>query len=172
MKRTLAMRIQASNKGRTSLRGLSLALSKAAAPAGFTLVEAAVATGVIGVMLVSLYSGFSMGFGAVAIARENERATQILVQKLETVRLYTWTQLNTTNFIPGTFQETLDPDDTNHLGLVFTGSVSIASSPITCAYSNSIKLVTVGLNWTSAKTSHQRQVQTLVSQYGLQNYIY
>ena len=142
------------------------------ASSAFTLIEVAVAAGVVGAMLVSLYGGFSMGFGAIAIARENERATQILVQKLETIRLYTWTQIGTTNFIPTSFTETLDPDDTNHLGLVFTGTVAIAASPITSSYSNSLKLVTVSLNWSSAHVLHQRQVQTLVSQYGLQNYIY
>ena len=140
--------------------------------AAFTLIEASVASGLIGILLVSLYAGFSMGFGAVEIARENERATQILVQKMEGIRLCNWTQVNTAGFIPTNFAEPFDPADINRVGLVMNGSITIANTGTGTAYSNALKVVSINLSWTSANTLHQRQIQTLAAQYGMQNYIY
>ena len=56
----------------------------------FSMIEILVAMVVLGIMFVSLYSGFSSGFAVVQLARENLRATQILQEKMETIRLYTW----------------------------------------------------------------------------------
>lgn len=139
---------------------------------GFTLIEAAVAAGLIGLLLVSLYGGFSMGFTAVQIARENERATQILLQKAESIRLCNWTQLNTPGFVPTNFTEALNPDDTNKLGLLMSGVVTIANATTNTAYSNALKTITISLTWTNSRVQHQRQLQTLAAQYGMQNYIY
>ena len=71
----------------------------------YSMVELLVAMAVLGVMFVSLYSGFSAGFAIIELARENLRATQILQEKMETIRLYTWDQVNTPGFIPTNFVE-------------------------------------------------------------------
>ena len=72
----------------------------AAACSGFTLIEGIMGVGIMGVLFVSLYTGMTTGFGVVRMARENLRATQVLQEKFETIRLYTWEQINT----PGTFR--------------------------------------------------------------------
>ena len=52
---------------------------------GFTLVEVMMAVGVLGIMLVGLYGGLGYGFKQIQLAREDERATQILAERMEVV---------------------------------------------------------------------------------------
>lgn len=139
---------------------------------GFSLVEVLVAVAIGGVMVVSLYTGFSTGFAVVQLARENLRATQILQEKMETIRLYTWDQVTTQNFIPVAFTDVFYPGTQSTGGLVFTGSVAIAVAPLTESYSNDLKLVTVKVSWVSANVLRTREMHTFISRYGLQHYIY
>lgn len=84
----------------------------------FSIIEALVASCVVGVLFVSLYGGITAGFGALGSARENLRATQVLIDKMETLRLYSWTQISTfgssTSYIPSTFTESFYPTGTNY----------------------------------------------------------
>src|SRR5687767_14388252 len=59
----------------------------------FSIIEVLVALAIAGVLFTSLYAGISAGFVVIETARENLRATQIMVEKLETIRLYTWEQI-------------------------------------------------------------------------------
>src|SRR5213593_4910308 len=61
---------------------------------GFTLTETVLALLVVGVMITSLYATFTFGYGSVRLAREDLRATQILLQRMEMVRLTAFTNLN------------------------------------------------------------------------------
>src|SRR6266446_9352543 len=101
--------------------------SKLVAPAAYTLVEVIVAVLVLSLMLVSLYGGFSSGFAVVKLARENLRATQIMMQKMETIRLLKWSQLlDTNNFLQPAFQDYYDPSGTNAnaFGVIYRGFVT------------------------------------------------
>src|SRR2546430_13350483 len=73
------------------------------ANAGFTLLEGVVGIGLMGILIVCLYTGMTTGFSTVRLARENLRATQVIQEKFETIWLYTWDQVNDPNFIPPTF---------------------------------------------------------------------
>ena len=139
----------------------------------FSIPEVLVAVAVIGITFVSLYSALSSGFVVVQLARENLRAIQILQEKMETIRLYTWTQINTSGFIPPQFVETFYPNTNGNPGLNYTGTVTIASTALSGeAYSPDVKEVTVELRWKSAKVLRTRTMKTFVSRYGLQQYIY
>src|SRR5687767_15976905 len=140
----------------------------------YSMVELLVAMAVLGVMFVSLYSGFSAGFAIIELARENLRATQILQEKMETIRLYTWDQINTAGFIPTNFVESFYAvgTNTNVAGLSYTGSVTIASAPVNSSYSNELKSVNIEVRWKSAGVVRKREMSTLVTRNGLQNYIY
>ncbi len=73
---------------------------------GYTFVEVLVAAGILGFVGASLYAAFAAGFVVIQTTRENLRATQIMVQKLEAVRLFTWSQVNdSTNYLKPTFVE-------------------------------------------------------------------
>ena len=138
----------------------------------FSLVEALVAVLVLAISFVSLFAAFSTGFAGVEVSRENLRATQVLLEKLETIRLYSWTQINQSGFIPSTFTVPFNPSTNATGGFTFNGTVTITNSPVSEAYSDDLKLVTVQVNWTSARIARKAAMSTLVSRYGLQNYIY
>jgi prepilin-type N-terminal cleavage/methylation domain-containing protein len=157
----------------------------------FTLIEVIVCTAIIGITFVSLYAGIGSSFSVVNAARENLRANQILVEKLETIRLYSWEQINSNGFIPATFQAPFFPSSiTNVVGtnsdgtlqttvtniqagnLIYYGTVNIGSAPVSEGYSNTMRLVTVSLSWTNGSVVRAREMQTLVGENGMQNYIY
>src|SRR5438046_2231149 len=98
--------------------------------AAFSLIETLVAVALVGVVLVSLYTGISNGFAFAKVTRENLRATQILQEKMETIRLYTWEQLSTPGYVPTNFLEGFYASGTNSGGLTYTGKVIIATAPI------------------------------------------
>ena len=67
---------------------------------GYTVIEALVAMGVVGLLVVALYAGMTSATISVRLARENHRATQIMDEKTELVRLLTWDQINSNGFVP------------------------------------------------------------------------
>ncbi|MEW6306314.1 MAG: type II secretion system protein [Verrucomicrobiota bacterium] len=137
----------------------------------FTLPEVMISVAIIGIMFVTLYGGISSGFGIVQLARENLRATQILLEKMETVRLYSWDQVNSNGFIPSTFSASFYPGATNS-GIQYSGTISVTNVSFTEAYSGDLRQVVLKVQWTSGQVVRNREMRTFVSRYGLQNYIY
>src|SRR5687768_10772939 len=146
----------------------------------FSLIETMVAMGIIALVCMGLYAGISAGFTVVEESRENLRATQILLEKMETIRLYSWDQVNSNGFIPATFSAPFMPGRTNAgtNNLVYTGRVTVtdvgpSATPFSSeSYSNAMRMVIVDLTWRSAGRQHTRQMRTYLSRYGLQNYVY
>lgn len=62
--------------------------------AGFSLVETSIAMGLIGVVLVGMLGGLNWVVSSVEWTPEYDRATQLMEEKLDTLRLYSWDQLN------------------------------------------------------------------------------
>ena len=166
-------------KTRQKLSQATRGLSRTAA--GFALPEVIVAISVLGIMMVSLYGGLSAGFGLVRLARENLRATQIMVQRTEDYRLYGWSQLTNSSVVAPTFIDYFDPAGKNSqsAGAVYLGVVSNSiPDNVPAAYRNNMRTLTVTVFWTNypSKPStnlivHSRQMQTLVARYGMQNYV-
>jgi len=156
---------------------------KIVAPAAYTLVEVIVSVLVLSLMLVSLYGGFSSGFAVVKLARENLRATQIMMQKMETIRLLKWSQLLDTNtFLQPAFLDYYDPSATNAnaFGAMYRGFVRTnVATGVAPAYADNMRAITVTIFWTNYSQGisntpiiRTRQMQTLVARYGMQNYVY
>lgn len=131
-----------------------------------------VATGILGLVVVALFAGITMCFSTVQLSRENVRATQILQDKMESIRLYNWDQINTSGFVPASFVEPHYPGGSTNSGVYYTGTMKIEPAPITESYSNDLRSVTVAINWTSDGVLRTRDMQTYVSRYGIQNYVY
>ena len=139
----------------------------------YTLPEVMMGIMIMSIMFVTLYTGFTQGFGVVQASRENLRATQILQQYSEIIRLYTWEQLTNVNFLPHPFitNWTFYPlGGTGNQGVTYTGSLSVDNSDLLEAYAPSTKKVTFTLTWTSGNIPHSRQMTTYVSEYGLHKY--
>ncbi|MBI3850607.1 MAG: prepilin-type N-terminal cleavage/methylation domain-containing protein [Verrucomicrobia bacterium] len=150
----------------------------------FSLVEVMVGVLVLGIVLISLYAGFGSGFLVMQVTRENLRATQILMQRMETIRLYTWAQLHDTNYFPLTFIESYGPtagtNSTVYTGKVINAAGNVAvpgppdavSSGLPDAYRTNIALVRIQITWPSSGTLRTREMQTYVARSGIQRYIY
>jgi hypothetical protein len=154
-----------------------------------SLIEVVFAMTLVSVLFVSLYGGISSGFGLVSLARENLRANQILVEKMETLRLYSWDQINSNGFIPATFSAQFFPSSITNIseldgsvrtnittfgsgGVTYYGTVTIGNANVASAYATNMRLVSVTLNWTNAGVQRSRELSTMVAQNGIQNYVY
>jgi prepilin-type N-terminal cleavage/methylation domain-containing protein len=151
-------------------------LKKTPWQSAYTLAEVMVAVLILGIMMGSLYGGFSTGFSMIQVTRENLRATQIMLERMETVRLYRWDQVTDKTYMNPVFTNYYYPDglSSGGGGVVYTGAISVANMPIAipAAYTNAMRQVSVSLGWKSGKTWRKRDMTTYVAQYGLQNYVY
>ena len=135
----------------------------------YSLAEVMVGVAIMSVMFLTLYLGFTQGFGVVQGSRENLRATQILQQQAEIIRLYRWEQMDE---VPRTTTWTFYPLGGGNQGITYIGTVTVTNAPMTESYAADNKLVTFALTWKSGNVQRHRQISTLVSKYGLHNYIY
>lgn len=140
---------------------------------GVTLVDVVMAIGVLGIMASGIFGSFRYGIFTLQLVRENQRATQIILEKVETIRLYSWDQINSNGFVPATFTDVYDPTaEINSQGAVYNGRVGITNVPIASSYSANLRQLTVTLNWTTRDIPHHRTITTYIARDGLQNYVY
>lgn len=142
--------------------------------AGYTIAEVMVAVLLLGLMMVSLFSGFTMGTGTLRTTREDLRATQILSEKMEAIRLCRWDDLIAK--CPSTFTEQYDPTVATN-GTIYYGKIKLdIPTNLPSAYNNNMRLITVSVNWTNIQgrqiVAHTRQMQTQSALDGMQNYIW
>src|SRR5438552_1618267 len=143
-------------------------LSPLSSQCAFTFAEVVIAVGLVAITFVSLYAALSSGFAVVQLSRENLRGTQIIQEKMETIRLYNWDQITTPGFLPTNFVDTFYPGTQSASGITYTGKVTVAPLALSETYSNDLLSVTVNVQWVSAKVLRQRGMTTFVSRYGLQ----
>jgi prepilin-type N-terminal cleavage/methylation domain-containing protein len=162
----------------------------------FTLVEVLVASALLSLAAATLYSGLAWGIKQNRLARENLRATQVILEKLELLRGYSWDQLfpnsdpdeledpldpfdpdddphleedDVAFTIPRTFTAAYETGDTNKGDFMYQGVIEITPAQITEAYSASLARVRVAVGWTSGGVRREREAKTFFAQYGLQN---
>jgi prepilin-type N-terminal cleavage/methylation domain-containing protein len=143
---------------------------------GYTMIEVIVAASIMSVMFVSLYTGISFGFSVSRTERENLRATQIILERMEGIRLFTYDQLSNTNLNPPVFTQNYYPQalGSQSQGITYTGSMIIESNITldpSATYSTSMKRITVGLKWVSGGAPRSRSIVTYAARNGIQNYV-
>lgn len=134
----------------------------------------------VSISFLALLAGLSGGFSTAEYARETVRATQLLSEKLDTIRLYSWDEITTSGYITNAFYSAFYPTNgvvggsgSSNPGFTYTGTVTIANAPFTEPYSsNNLRLITVALTWPSGKMIRQAQMSSLVARYGMQSFIY
>jgi type II secretory pathway pseudopilin PulG len=149
---------------------------------GFTLVEAVVATGILTIVFVAVFALLTFNLTITSLSRENSRATQVLLDKMECLRLYQWQQLTnpavlSTNFINWTYEST-NAGTTNAIGqgTRYVGKISV-TTPVTAlsgtSYGANLALVQVTVSWSSGNTNltHTRSMATYFSRLGVENAI-
>lgn len=147
------------------------------ARSAFSLIEVVVAVSIILVVFLTIFGVLTSGLTMTKASRENLRATQIMLDKMEGIRLYNWDQVTNGTTLLGSFTNYFF--ETNNIGTVsasgngvsYTGLVSVAATPFSNSYSSSMRLISVQVGWVSG-TYHSRSMSTYVSQDGLENYVY
>jgi len=142
----------------------------------YAMVEVIMGVALTGFMFVSLYGGISSGFAVTEVARENLRGTQIMLERMEGIRLYNWDQLAYSNMIPARFTSYYYPLATNgeSKGIIYSGSMVVTNAGLTpwASYGDKMRTVTVSISWTNGNMVRNRSMSTFVSQNGVQNYVF
>ena len=157
--------------------------SRPKAQAGFTLVEAMCSAAIAAIILLALFSGLTSGFTLTQMERENLRATQIALARMEGLRLYAWSsnQLFNPAMLPNTFTDYYYPAGIGGFSsnnTAYTGSVTIANVALSPAatYSNNMQQIIVKVGWQDVfygrTNSHVRTFNTYVAKWGIQNYVF
>jgi hypothetical protein len=145
-------------------------------PEAFALVEVILASGLVIFLFASLYLGISFGFSVTDFERQNLRATQIILERMEGLRLLNWNQLTDTALNPTTFSQPYYPaiGSNSASGVTYTGRLDVSSVSLNppASYSTNMKQVTVTLTWCSGSVTRTRTLSTYASKNGIQNYIY
>ena len=142
----------------------------------FTLVEVVFGVAIIGITFVSLYAGMSGGFAVTQLSRENLRATQIILERMEGVRLYNWDQLCYSNMIPNRFTNYYYPlaITGESKGIVYHGTMTVTNATLnpSATYGDEMRQVIVTVNWESGGVPRARTMTSYSARNGMQNYVY
>jgi hypothetical protein len=142
-------------------------LSRPRGSKGSSLVELMVGCALVAMLAIAVISGISAGFAALKLSRENARATQIMLDKMEATRVLQW-DIVRTNGVPANFTDYYFADATNATGgVVYTGQVQIASAPFSATYSPGLKMITVKLDWNAGTLARHREISTLIASNGV-----
>ena len=148
--------------------------------AAFTLMEMLVSAAIMGVVFLALYTGIGNAYTSISRTREDLRATQILVEKSEMLRLYNWSQVTTSTF-PNFTVSYYPTTNGQSQGVTYTGTFKVtplASGTVQDSklkdenYAADMRLVTITLSWKTGNLQRQRSWSTLVAAKGVQNYVY
>src|SRR5688572_14094099 len=124
----------------------AIAVTTQARNRGFSLVEAVIGMALLGLVAMALFSGVCNSVFSVQLSRDNLRATQVMAEKLDTIRLYSWKQLTNATYIKVDFDpplqapDPLSPPQTN--SAVFEGAIYIKPAPVSEFYGKDMRLVT------------------------------
>ncbi len=143
---------------------------------GFTLVETLVAVLITAFMLMALYACFASGFSMVQVTREDLRATQILLQQMEAIRVSDYTKLTDPGSYPTNMTVYFDEEHEaiGKGGTAYTVTFNArhlpSPKPQSQFYTNMLE-VTVGASWKSGNVQRSRSMQTYVARQGIQKYV-
>ena len=142
----------------------------------YTISEVIIAVAVVAVMFISLYVGIAFGFSVTQFDRENLRATQILLERMEGIRLFTFDQLSDTTKNPVTFTNYYYPEavGAQSKGIEYIGTMQQVTPSLSpsATYASNMKAVTVTVQWTSGNLLRTRTMTTYAGKHGVQNYIF
>src|SRR5436305_5896025 len=114
----------------------------------FTIAEVVMSVLILNISAAGLMGCFKYAFFVTGLFRENQRATQVMLERAEAIRLCSWDQVRSNGFIPPTFTDYFDPTATNNTkGVVYSGTVAITSFPYNTSYKDNLRQLTMTLKW-------------------------
>ena len=140
------------------------------------LVEVVVAMAILGIGIVAIYSALLSSLRVSKLSRENLRATQVMVELMDTLRLYSWDQITDPTFTPKKFEIEYDPVGATNGGsspFVYKCQMNVRKGPNDVTYRDKMKTVTLNIEWRNdSQDKRSRTFVTYVTRNGLQSYIY
>ena len=138
-----------------------------------TLPEVVVSILIINIGAAGLMGCFKYAYFVTGLARENQRATQVMLERTEAIRLCSWDQVRSNGFIPTTFVDYFDPTaPSDSQGVVYTGTVTISAFPYNTSYSDNMRQLVLTLQWKSGAIDRRRTNTTYIAKDGIQNYVF
>ncbi len=122
-----------------------------------------VGVAILGIVFTTFYSAMKQGFFLIEQARDNTRATQILHDEMENLRMMSWDQVS---YLPASGDFT-----------PYSGALGNYIDRYTCERTvgdrkTDQKMVTLTLNWSDSRgRSHSQRYVTLISRDGLNKLI-
>ena len=139
----------------------------------FTLSEVVMSILIINIGAAGLMGCFKYAYFVTGLARENQRATQVMLERTEAIRLCSWDQVCSNGFIPPTFTDYFDPSaPSGSKGVTYNGTVQITSFPYTTSYSDNMRQLILTVDWKSGTIERRRTNITYIAKDGIQNYVY
>src|SRR5215471_18874415 len=94
-----------------------------------TIAELLMSVAILGVMLTSLYGRMSSSFALTQLARENLRGTQIMLERMEGIRLMNWNQVFSTDLNPPSFTNSYYPVSGSNVsqGITYYGTLTVTN---------------------------------------------
>src|SRR5436190_1907068 len=111
-----------------------------------TLSEIVVCVLIVNIGAAALMGCFKYAFFITGLTQQNQRATQVMLERAEAIRLCSWDQVRSNGFIPLTFAEYYDPTAaTGNQGVLYSGTVKVSSFPYTTVYKDNMRQLTMTL---------------------------
>jgi type II secretory pathway pseudopilin PulG len=139
----------------------------------FTLAEVVMSILIVNIAATGLMGCFKYAYFVTALARENQRATQVMLERTEAIRLCSWDQVRSNGFIPTTFTDYFDPTAASgSRGTTYNGTVSVTSFPFSTSYRDNMRQLTLTVTWQTGSVIRARTNVTYIAKDGIQNYVY
>lgn len=136
----------------------------------FTIVEVLMSIAIIGVVAAGLMGCFTFSLFAIRMARENQRATQIILERAEAIRCFSWDGL--TN-VPTSATDYYNPaTQSPPVYSVQTSLAPFSPSGTSPTYAANMQQLTIVVTWTTGAISRARTNVTYIAKDGIQNYVF
>ena len=139
----------------------------------FTIVEVLISVVIVGISAAGLMGCFRFAWFAVRMARENQRATQIILERAEAIRCYNWNNLTNVPAVSTDYYNRTTSEKP-----VYTVQTTLVPWTVTppsgaaVNYGAKMQTMTISCTWTSGPVVRTRSYSTYVAQDGIQNYVY
>lgn len=137
----------------------------------FTIVEVLMSIAIIGVVAAGLMGCFTFSLFAIRMARENQRATQIILERAEAIRCFNWDSLTNVPTTPVT--DYYNPaTQSPPVYTVQTALGPFAPSGTLPSYAANMQQLTIVVTWHTFNINRCRTNITYIAKDGIQNYVY
>jgi hypothetical protein len=122
---------------------------------------------------MALMGCISYSYFVTQLTRENQRATQVIVERAEAIRLCSWDQVRSNGFIPATFTDYYGSSgSTGAVGTAYHGTVAVMPFPFITSYATNMRQLKITLQWQTGRIAHSRTNITNLAKDGVQNYVF